>query len=272
MSEPALEIETADGIATVWLNRPDLRNAFDENVIAALHSAFESLATDTGVRAVVLAGRGTAFCAGADLNWMKKMAGFSVEENRADAMALARMLQRIHSLPKPTIARVHGAAFAGGMGLLCACDIAIASTEAQFRLSEVRLGLTPATISPYVINAIGERQARRYFLTAEAFDAAEALRIGLVHETVAPAALDERVANLAAQLVQGSPAALAASKQLIDAVARAPLDDALIADTAVRIAQARASAEGKEGVSSFLEKRRPAWLAAVATKGPERKS
>ncbi|MBM3344981.1 MAG: enoyl-CoA hydratase/isomerase family protein [Betaproteobacteria bacterium] len=268
MSEPTLQIEIAGGIATVWLNRPDLRNAFDETVIAEIHAAFESLAADTGVRAVVLAGRGTAFCAGANLNWMKRMAGFSVEENRADAMALARMLQRIHTLPKPTIARVHGAAFAGGLGLVCVCDIAIASTEAQFRLSEVRLGLTPATISPYVINAIGERQARRYFLTAEAFDAAEALRIGLVHETVAREALDERVAYLAAQLAQGSPAALAASKELIDAVARAPLDDALIADTAVRIAEARASAEGKEGVRAFLEKRRPAWLAGSAPRNP----
>ncbi len=268
MNPQTLEIDVAGGIATVWLNRPEVRNAFNEATIAELDASFVALAADERVRAVVLAGRGTAFCAGADLHWMKKMAGFGFEENRADAEVLAAMLHRLYTLPKPTIARVQGPAFAGGMGLVCACDIAIASTDAQFRLSEVRIGLTPATISPYVINAIGERAARRYFLTAEAFDATEALRIGLVHETVAPHALDERVAHLAAQLVQGGPGALSASKQLIADVARCPLDAALIADTASRIATARASAEGKEGVRSFLEKRRPNWLPPAKPKTP----
>ena len=268
MNYQTIEIEIADGVATLWLNRPEVRNAFNETTIAELDAAFVALAADEAVRAVVLAGRGTAFCAGADLNWMKKMAGFGFEENRADAVALAHMLHRLYSLPKPTLARVHGPAFAGGMGLVCACDIAIASTEAQFRLSEVRIGLTPATISPYVINAIGERAARRYFLTAEAFDAMEALRIGLVHEAVAPGVLDERVAHVTGQLTQGGPSALSASKELIAAVARSPLDAGLIADTAVRIATARASAEGKEGVRSFLEKRRPDWLPPAKAKTP----
>lgn len=271
MTDTTLQIETVDGIATLWLNRPEVRNAFDQTTIADLDAALGALAADASVRVVILAGRGTAFCAGADLHWMKKMASFSLEENRADAMALARMLHRLYSLPKPTIARVHGPAFAGGMGLVCACDIAIASSEAQFRLSEVRIGLTPATISPYVINAIGERQARRWFLTAEAFDAAEALRIGLVHEAVAPPLLDERVGHIAAQLAQGGPASLAACKDLIAAVARSEIDDGLIADTAARIAAARASAEGKEGVRSFLEKRRTAWLSPARPKQVEGK-
>jgi methylglutaconyl-CoA hydratase len=270
MNFPSLEIELAGGIASVWINRPDVRNAFDETVIADLDAALAALAADESVRVVVLGGRGTAFCAGADLHWMKKMAGFSFEENRADALALAALLNRLYTLPKPTIARVHGPAFAGGLGLVCACDIAIASTEAQFRLSEVRIGLTPATISPYVINAMGERMARRYFLTAEAFDATEAHRIGVAHELTTPDALDGRIAELAVQLVQGSPAALAASKDLIAAVSRAPLDATLIADTAARIATARASDDGREGVRSFLEKRRPAWMAAAKPAGKSR--
>lgn len=259
MTFESLEITSAGGIATIWLNRPDVRNAFDDTVIAELGAALATLAEDPAVRVVILAGRGSAFCAGANLNWMKRMAGYSYEENRTDALALANMLNRLYSLPKPTIARVHGPAFAGGMGLVCACDMAIASTEAQFRLTEVRIGLTPATISPYVINAMGERMARRYFLTAEAFDAAEAHRIGVVHDMTAPDALDGRITDIAAQLLQGSPAALAASKTLIADVARAPIDEALIGDTAARIAEARASEEGREGVRSFLEKRRPAW-------------
>lgn len=254
-----LEIAKLNSVAIVWMNRPEVRNAFNETMIAELTAVFRALDKDAGVRAVVLAGRGPAFCAGADLNWMKKMAGYSFEENRLDAMGLAEMLHSVHRLSKPTIARVHGPAFAGGMGLLSACDIAVASQDAEFCLSEVKLGLVPATISPYVLAAMGERAARRYFLTAERFTAAEAYRIGLVQELTLPAELDGKINELLGQLVQAGPASLADTKDLVHAVARRPLDSALIKDTAARIAKARASEEGKEGVRSFLEKRRPAW-------------
>lgn len=254
-----LEIEKQDSVATVWMNRAEVRNAFNETMIDELTTAFRSLNQDSSVRAVVLAGRGPAFCAGADLNWMKKMAGYSFEENQLDAMGLASMLHALHSLSKPTLARVHGPAFAGGMGLLTACDIAVASEDAEFCLSEVKLGLIPATISPYVLAAMGERAARRYFLTAERFSAAEAYRIGLVHEFTLAGELDVRINEILGQLLQAGPASLAATKDLIGAVAKKPLDAKLIQDTATRIAKARASDEGKEGVRSFLEKRRPAW-------------
>jgi methylglutaconyl-CoA hydratase len=254
-----LEIAELHGVAIVWMNRPDVRNAFNETMIAELTAAFGALNQAPGVRAVVLAGRGPAFCAGADLNWMKKMAGFSFEENQRDAMGLAGMLHALHSLSKPTVARVHGPAFAGGMGLLAACDIAVASQDAEFCLSEVKLGLVPATISPYVLAAMGERAAQRYFLTAERFSAAEAYRIGLVQELTLAGELDAKINEILGQLVTAGPASLAATKDLIRAVARRPLEAKLIADTATRIAKARASDEGREGVRSFLEKRRPAW-------------
>jgi methylglutaconyl-CoA hydratase len=265
-----LEIDTLNRVAIVWMNRPEVRNAFNETMIAELTAAFRALDKDPAVRAVVLAGRGPAFCAGADLNWMKKMAGFSFEENQRDAMGLAGMLHALHMLAKPTVARVHGPAFAGGMGLLAACDIAVASQDAEFCLSEVKLGLVPATISPYVLAAMGERAAQRYFLTAERFTAAEAYRIGLVQELTLPEEIDARINEILGQLVQGGPASLAATKDLIRTVARRPLDAKLIVDTATRIATARASDEGKEGVRSFLEKRKPAWhpeaKAAAASK------
>ena len=254
-----LEVAQRDAVATVWMNRPEVRNAFNETMIAELTAAFRALDEDTDVRAVVLAGRGPAFCAGADLNWMKKMAGYSFEENRRDAMGLAEMLHALHAMSKPTLARVHGPAFAGGMGLLAACDIAVASQDAEFCLSEVKLGLIPATISPYVIAAMGERAAHRYFLTAERFSATEAFRIGLVQALTVPGELDAKIDEILGQLVQAGPDSLAATKDLICAVAGRPLDAALIEDTAARIAKARASAEGKEGVRSFLEKRKPAW-------------
>ena len=254
-----LEVTEAHGVAIVWMNRPEVRNAFNETMIAELTAAFRALDKAPDVRAVVLAGRGPAFCAGADLNWMKKMAGFSFEENQRDAMGLAGMLHAVHMLSKPTVARVHGPAFAGGMGLLAACDIAVASQDAEFCLSEVKLGLIPATISPYVLAAMGERAAQRYFLTAERFSAAEAYRIGLVQELTLPGELDARINEILGHLVTAGPASLAATKDLIRAVARRPLDSKLIADTATRIAKARASDEGKEGVRSFLEKRKPAW-------------
>ena len=254
-----LEVAELNAVAIVWMNRPEVRNAFNETMIAELTAAFRALDKAPAVRAVVLAGHGPAFCAGADLNWMKRMAGFSFEENRRDAMGLAGMLHALHALSKPTLARVHGPAFAGGMGLLAACDIAVASQDAEFCLSEVKLGLTPATISPYVLAAMGERAAQRYFLTAERFSAAEAYRIGLVQELTLPGELDARINEILGHLVTAGPASLAATKDLIRAVARRPLDSKLIADTATRIAKARASDEGKEGVRSFLEKRKPAW-------------
>ena len=255
-----LEIHIARRVAVVWLAREKVRNAFNETLIAELASAFARLGADDGVRAVVLAARGPAFCAGADLDWMRRMAGYSFEENRADARALADMLRTIHACPKPTIARVHGDAYAGGMGLVAACDIAVAAGTANFCLSETKLGLIPATISPYVIRAMGEQAARRYALTAERFDAAEALRLGFVH-AVAPAdGLDARVEEILGALMQTSGAAVSAAKRLVREVAGRPLDDALLADTAERIAAIRASDDGREGVRAFLDKRKPRWV------------
>ena len=259
MKYKTLEIFVRQNVSVIWMNRPEVRNAFNETMIAELTQAFQAADADKNIRAVVLAGHGPAFCAGADLNWMKKMSGYTLRENQADAMSLAAMLNTIYMMKKPTVARVHGPAFAGGMGLVAACDIAIAAQEAEFCLSEVKLGLTAATISPYVVAAMGERYARRYFLTAERFTAAEAFRIGLVHDLATTAELDASVNALLSHLIEASPAAIAASKELIRAVARAPIEQKLIADTAARIAAARASADGKEGIRSFLEKRKPSW-------------
>jgi methylglutaconyl-CoA hydratase len=254
-----LNVELQNGIARVTLNRPELRNAFDDALITRLAKAFSDLGQDPNVRVVVLAGNGPAFCAGADLNWMKRMAGYSYEENLADAQALARMLATLDRMPKPTIARVHGAVFAGGTGLVAACDIAVGTPEAKFCLSEAKLGLTPATISPYVMRAMGERLARRYFLTAEVFDAEEAYRIGMLSALVPAAELDSTIEGLVKHLLAGGPAAHAKIKELIRAVAHRPIDDALSADTAKRIAEVRSSPEGKEGIASFLEKRKASW-------------
>jgi methylglutaconyl-CoA hydratase len=254
--------KNASGVALVWLNRPDIRNAFNETMIAELTDAFRAVDADPAMRAMVLAGRGPAFCAGADLGWMKKMSGYSFAENHADALGLARMLQTLHTVKKPTVARVHGPAFAGGMGLVAACDIAVAAHGAEFCLSEVKLGLVPATISPYVIAAMGARAAYRYMLTAERFEAAEAYRIGFVQEICIDEELDGTVNALLGHLVTGGPAAHVATKELIRAVAGRAIDEDLIGDTATRIATARASDEGKEGIRSFLEKRKPAWVPA----------
>ena len=255
-----LKVVQSGGVARVTLDRPQIRNAFDDALISALTSALRELDVDEGVRAVVLAGSGPAFCAGADLNWMKRMGELDFDENRKDAMAFGAMLNRLHAMKKPTVARAHGAAFAGGMGLIAACDIAVASTDTEFSVSEVRLGLTPATISPYVLAAMGERAARRYFLTAERFPAAEAYRIGFVQELAQPAELDATVNAILGELVQGAPGAHAVTKDLIHAVAGRSVDSELMEDMAARIATARASAEGKEGVRAFLEKRSPGWL------------
>jgi methylglutaconyl-CoA hydratase len=255
-----LDVEAKGGIARITLNRPDVRNAFDDALIATLTRTLVEAGNDKSVRVVVLGGNGPAFCAGADLNWMKRMAGYSYDENLADARALAQMLATLDRLPKPTIARVHGPAFAGGTGLVAACDIAVGTPEARFCLSEAKLGLSPATISPYVVRAMGERQARRYFLSAEVFGAEEALRIGMLSALVPAGELDSAVDNLLKNLVAGGPQAQARIKELIRAVANRPVDDALAADTAKRIAEIRVSPEGKEGIASFLEKRKPSWI------------
>ena len=247
-------------VAEVWLNRPDVRNAFNDAVIAELTAAFNGFAADAGLRVVVLAGQGKAFCAGADLNWMRAMADYSWDENRADAQALADMLWAIHRCPVPVIGRIHGDCYAGGVGLAAVCDTVVAAEGVGFCLSEAKLGLLPATIGPYVVQAIGVRAAQRYFTTAERFDAAEARRIGLVHEVCAADQLDARVAALVDALVANGPAAVRACKRLVQDLAGQPLTAELRADTARRIADIRGSAEGREGVSAFLSKRRPAWL------------
>ncbi len=261
MEFTTLTVTIARYVATVTLNRPDVRNAFNETVIAELTEAFRALGSDDKVRAIVLAGNGPAFCAGADLNWMKKMASYSDDENRADALALARMLHTIWSCPRPVIARIQGDTYAGGVGLVAACDVAVAAENVHFCLSEARLGLLPATISPYVIRAMGEQAARRYFITAERFDAAEGLRLGFLHAVVPVEGLDAKVSEVATALVGNSPNAVRESKRLVQEVAGRVIDTDLLADTAERIAKVRASEEGREGVRSFLEKRSPAWKA-----------
>ena len=255
-----LTLTTTAGVATLTLNRPDVRNAFSDAVIAELAQAFTDLGARSDVRAIVLAANGSAFCAGADLNWMRRMADYTREENLADAAKLAEMLRLIYACPKPTVARVQGDVFAGGMGLVAACDMAVAVDQAGFCLSEVKIGLIPATISPYVIRAMGARAAHRYFLTAERFGAQEALRIGFVHEVVAADQLDAKVDELAKALTSASPNAMRACKKLVLDVAGRDIDAQLIAATVDGIAGIRASSEGREGVQSFLQKRKPSWL------------
>jgi methylglutaconyl-CoA hydratase len=250
MTYATLETTMQQGVAVIWLNRPDVRNAMSAELIAELTDAVGAASEDDAVRAIVLAGRGKAFCAGADLNWMKQAAGYGPAENEADAAKLATLLRTIAESPKPTVARVHGPAFAGGLGLVTACDIAVASYDAKFCQTEVKIGL---------IRAIGARAASRWMLTAEVFDGAEAYRSGLVQEIAAPEELDGAVNAILGQLLLAGPAALAATKALIRDVAHRPVDDALVRDTARRIAAARASDEGREGIASFLEKRKPRW-------------
>jgi len=247
-------------VATVTLNRPEVRNAFNDAVIAELTQAFTALGQDPQVRVIVLAAQGKAFCAGADLNWMRRMADYTPDENRADAARLAEMLRVIDACPKPTIARIQGDVYAGGMGLVAVCDLAVASVEAGFCLSEVKLGLVPATISPYVVRAMGARAAQRYFLTAERFGAAQALDMGFIHAVTPPEQLDAQIQTWVDALLAASPQALAQCKQLLRDVTHQPISPALIASTVEGIAQARASADGKEGVQSFLQKRKPAWI------------
>ena len=255
-----LSITQTGSVARITLTMPEIRNAFSDEVIQAITEAFADVGTRADVRAVVLAAEGPAFCAGANLNWMRRMADYTREENLADASKLAAMLRTIAECPKPTIARVQGDVYAGGMGLVAACDMAVSVDTAWYCLSEVKIGLAPATISPYVIRAMGARAAQRYFLTAERFTAAEAHRIGFVHEVVTADALDAKVDELLKALTSASPAAVVACKTLVADVVGRDIDEGLIAYTVEAIADIRASAEGREGVQAFLNKRKPAWL------------
>ena len=256
-----LQIEREGGVARVWLNRPDVRNAFNETVIGEIASTFTGFANDDGLRAVVLGGRGKSFCAGADLAWMRAMADYTWEQNRADAQALADMLWALYSCPVPVVGRIQGDCYAGGVGLAAVCDVLVAADVAAFCLSEAKLGLLPGTISPYVIRALGEQASRRYFSTAERFTAAQAHRLGFVHELCSVDELDAKVDEIVAALLANGPMAARACKRLVQDVAGAPLTPALREDTARRIADIRASDEGREGVQSFLQKRKPSWLA-----------
>ena len=260
MSEPSVIVaKDARGVATVAINRPQVRNAIDDTVIRSLTDAFNTLGADGETRIVVLTGRGVAFSAGADLDWMRRMAAGSEADNLASAKTISAMLRALNELPKPTIAKVNGAAYAAGIGLVAACDIAVAAEEAVFSVSEVRIGLVPSTISPYVIAAIGAQAARRYFLTGEAFSAAEAHRLRLLHQVVPGSGLDAAIDSVIASLLAGGPQSQARAKRLIADIAGRPLDDALEALTARSIADARASPEGREGITAFLEKRKPVW-------------
>ena len=260
MSE-SLAVVRQGPVGLVTMNRPERHNAFDDVLIRELTESLRSMEAEEGIRIVVLSAAGRSFSAGADLNWMRRMAGFSKEENQRDAMGLAALMRTLAHLRKPTIARVQGAAYGGGVGLVAACDIAVAVKQATFSLSEPKLGLIPAVISPYVVAAIGERAARRYFMTAERFEAAEAWRLGLVHEIVASEGeLDERIGAIVDASLACGPVAQREAKELIRAVSGRPVTSELIQDTAERIARLRASPEGREGVAAFLEKRRPAWV------------
>ena len=260
-----IQVEQQAAIATLWLNRPQVHNAFNETLIEELDAALLALATDKSARVLVLAGRGRNFCAGADLRWMERAAAAGPEENLRDARRFAAMLRRLAELEKPTIARVQGSALGGGMGLAAACDICVAANDASFAMTEVRLGLIPAVICPYVLRAIGSRQCRRYMQTAERLGAERAQSLGLVHEVVAAADLDACVQGLCAALHAGGPGSQAASKQLAGAVEGGGLSDAVLEATAQAIARQRSSAEAREGLSAFFAKRPPAWGGAGGT-------
>jgi len=249
-----------DGIATVTINRPETHNAFNQEVIAELTTAFKKVHANAAVRAMILCSNGKSFSAGADLNWMRDMVGYSLQENQADAAKLAEMFYTLYHLNKPTIARVQGAAFGGAVGLIACCDIAIGSRMSKFCLSEVKLGLIPATISPYVVKAIGARMAKRYFVSAEVFSSRRARRIGLLSETVSETELDSSIYDITAQIIKNGPQAVSDAKALVDLVDNQPITPALIEKTSMLIAQTRVSPEGQEGLSAFLEKRKPEWL------------
>jgi methylglutaconyl-CoA hydratase len=262
MNYQTLKVDRRGASTWIWMNRPDVHNAFDEMLIAELTAAFAALDNDDAVRAIVLAGEGKSFSAGADLNWMQRQGAAPLDQNLADARRLAALFRTISSCRTPTVARVHGAALGGGMGLASACDICVASTKAQFATSEVRLGLIPAAIGPYVLRSIGERQAYRYFQTAERITAERAREIGLVHEVASPEELDARVQQVVDALLLGGPVAQAAATDLIRAIANRPVDDVVIEDTARRIATLRSATEAAEGLDAFLAKRPAAWIRA----------
>ena len=261
MSYTTLAIERRGALATLWMDRPEVFNAFNEQLIAELAAACAELDADPGVRVVVLAGRGKHFSAGADLNWMRRAADSTEAENLADSRKFAAMLRTLSGMSKPTIARVQGAALGGGTGLAAACDMAIAADDASFATSEVKFGIIPAVISPYVLRAIGPRHALRYFQSAERFGAVEAKAMGLVNEVVAVDELDAALDRLVQALLACGPQAQLAAKQLIAALTGRPIDDAVAEDTATRIARQRATAEAREGFAAFFEKRPPAWMA-----------
>ncbi|HEY6124245.1 MAG TPA: enoyl-CoA hydratase-related protein [Steroidobacteraceae bacterium] len=254
-----IEIEQRGAVRWLWLNRPEVRNAFNDVLVAEIAAAFADVEASTDTRVVVVGARGPAFCAGADLNWMRSMASFSHADNHADALRVARMFAAVHACSRPVIARVQGDAFGGGVGLVAACDVVVAVEAASFVLSEVKLGIVAATISPHLVRAMGARAASRYMLTAEKFSAAQARDLGLVHEVTLSEGLDREVERLVHHLLAASPAALAATKRLLADVVEAPLDDVLLAATAKCIADARVSPEGREGIAAFLEKRPPPW-------------
>jgi methylglutaconyl-CoA hydratase len=261
MTEPLFRVERrAGGVVWLTLDRPEVHNAFDDRLIAGLTAELARLGADAGVRVVVLTGAGRSFSAGADLTWMRRTASYGEAENLADATALARLMHTLNDLPKPTVARVNGAALGGGTGLVACCDIVVASEQAVFGTTEVRLGLIPSVIGPYVLAAIGPRHARRLMLTGERIGAAEALRLGLVHEVVAPEQLDLTVERIIGELLKSGPDAIAAAKRLIRDLSGRPIEPSLIEETAQRIAALRATGEAREGVGAFLEKRSPAWL------------
>lgn len=254
-----IEVDQRGAVRWLWLNRPEVRNAFNEALITEISSAFAAVESSPETRVVVVTSRGPAFCAGADLNWMRSMASFSHADNHADALRVARVFAAVHACSRPVIARVQGDAFGGGVGLAAACDIVVAAEGATFALSEVKLGIVAATISPHLVRAMGARQAARYMLTGEKFTALQARMLGLVHEVTLMDGLDREVERLAHHLLAASPAALAATKRLLADVVESPMDDVLLAATAKCIADARVSPEGREGIAAFLEKRAPSW-------------
>ena len=257
----SLDIQRLGPVAKVFLNRPDVRNAFNDEVISELSGAFTELGADTTLRTIVLGGHGKAFCAGADLSWMRAMADYSWEQNRADAQGLADMLWTVYNCPVPVVGRIHGDCYAGGMGLAAGCDVLVAADVATFCLSEAKLGLLPGTISPYVIRALGEQASRRYFITAERFNAAQAHALGFVHALCSGDELDAKVDDIVTAIIDNGPMATRSCKRLVQDMAGLPITPELRQETARRIADIRASDEGREGVQAFLNKRKPSWLA-----------
>jgi len=254
-----IEVDQRGAVRWLWLNRPEVRNAFNDALVAEIAAAFAEVEASAETRVVVVTAKGPAFCAGADLNYMRAMSGFSHADNHADALKVARMFAAVHACSRPVIARVQGDAFGGGVGLAAACDIVVAAEAAHFALSEVKLGIVAATISPHLVRAMGARQAARYMLTGEKFSASQARTLGLVHEIALMDGLDREVERIAHHLLAASPAALAATKRLLADVVEAPMDDVLLAATAKCIADARVSTEGREGITAFLDKRAPSW-------------